>query len=141
MKQLKIILDDGAIMPSRAHEDDSGLDIMTPIDFTVPAHGSAFIDSGLHVQLPKNTTGFLKSKSGLNARYGITTDGGVIDVGYNGSIRIKVYNHSDTDYKFMRGDKVTQLVIIPVFIPKKLVKVTEFPKTKRGFGGFGSTGR
>ena len=114
---------------------------MSPIDFTVPARSSAFIDSGLHVQLPKNTVGFLKSKSGLNARYSITTDGGVIDVGYNGSIRIKVYNHSDTDYRFLRGDKVTQLVILPVVIPKAIVKVTEFPKTKRGNGGFGSSGR
>lgn len=137
---MKIILDDGAYMPIRAHKDDAGLDLCTPSLVKVHARGSVVIDTGVHVCLPKRTAGFLKSKSGLNVKYGITSEG-VIDAGYTGSIRAKLYNHSDTDYVFLSGDKITQLVILPVVIPKSLEVVKSFKKTKRGNGGFGSSGR
>jgi dUTP pyrophosphatase len=137
---MKIILDKGAYMPVRAHDTDAGLDLRTPIDIIVPARDSVLIDTGVHVELPKKTAGFLKSKSGLNVRYGITSEG-VIDVGYMGSIRAKLYNHSDTDYRFLAGDKITQLVIVPIVIPKRLEVVDCFKKTERGNGGFGSSGK
>ena len=104
-----------------------------------PAHGSVDIDTGVHIQLPRRTTGFLKSKSGLNVKYGITSEG-VIDVNYSGSIRVKLYNHSDTDYMFLAGDKVSQLVILPVIIPKRLKLVERLKVIGRGNNGFGSTG-
>ena len=140
MKALKIMLDDGALLPLRGHKTDAGLDLRTPVNVELPAHGSKTIDTGVHVELPRNTAGFLKSKSGLNVKYGITSDG-TIDVGYMGSIRVKLYNHSDKDYIFLRGDKISQLVIVPVVIPKRLKVVRAFKKTERGNGGFGSTGR
>lgn len=133
------MLDKGAYMPVRAHKTDAGLDLRTPIDVVVPAKGSAVIDTGVHVELPKKTTGFLKSKSGLNVKYGITSEG-VIDVGYTGSIRVKLYNHGKEDYMFLAGDKISQLVILPIVIPKRLEVVESFKKTERGNGGFGSTG-
>ena len=137
---MKIILEEGAYMPIRAHKNDAGLDLCTPSLVKVPARGSVVIDTGVHVCLPKRTAGFLKSKSGLNVKYGITSEG-VIDAGYTGSIRAKLYNHSDTDYVFLSGDKITQLVILPVVIPKSLEVVKSFKKTKRWNGGFGSSGR
>jgi dUTP pyrophosphatase len=137
---MKIIIDNGAYMPIRAHKDDAGLDLRTPKEVIVPAHGSSEIDTGVHVCLPKRTAGFLKSKSGLNVKYGITCEG-VIDAGYSGSIHAKLYNHSDTDHVFFSGDKIVQLVILPVVIPKRLKVVNAFKKTKRGNGGFGSSGR
>lgn len=140
MKRLKLKLNKDAYMPVRAHMTDAGLDLRTPYNVTVPAHGSADIDTGVCVELPKNTVGFLKSKSGLNVKYGITCEG-VIDVGYTGSIRAKLYNHSDTDYIFLAGDKITQLVILPVKIPKRLRFCADFKKTERGNGGFGSSGK
>ena len=91
---MKIKLDAGAFMPLRAHETDAGLDLRSPFDCVVPARGSAVIDTGVHVQLPLGTAGMLKSKSGLNVKHGITSEG-VIDVGYTGSIVAKLYNHSD----------------------------------------------
>lgn len=142
---MKIMLDDGAFAPVRAHETDAGLDLRTPIEVTVPARGSAVIDTGIHVEIPSTGVnglvhvGLLKSKSGLNVKHGIVSEG-VIDAGYTGSIRVKLYNHSDTDYTFAAGDKITQLVIIPVHIPK-LELVNSLEKTERGDGGFGSTGR
>ena len=81
----------------------------------------------------------MKSKSGLNVKYGITSEG-VIDVGYNGSIVCKLYNHSNLDYEIKRGDKITQLVVMKIDIPELNV-VDEFKETERGNGGFGSTGR
>ena len=80
-KKMRIVLDDGAYMPVRGHKTDAGLDIKTPKDVTVPAKGSVIVDTGVHIELPPNTVGMLKSKSGLNVKYGITSEG-VIDVGY-----------------------------------------------------------
>ena len=136
---MKILLDKGAYMPITAHDDDAGFDLRTPTEVLVPARGSAVIDTGVHIELPKRTAGFLKSKSGLNVKYGITSEG-VIDVGYTGSIRAKLYNNSDTDYVFLRGDKITQLVILPIVKPK-LKLVDKLKKRDRGNNGFGSSGR
>ena len=136
---IKIVLDDGAFAPIRAHETDAGLDLRTPINVTVPARGSADIFTGIHVAIPRGFAGFLKSKSGLNVNHGIVSEG-VIDSGYTGSIRVKLYNLSDIDFTFLAGDKITQLVILPVVIPR-LELVNSLNETERGDGGFGSTGR
>jgi dUTP pyrophosphatase len=137
---MRIVLKDGAFAPIRAHATDAGLDLRTPIDVVVRARDSVVIDTGVCIELPRGTTGFLKSKSGLNVNHGIVSDGGVIDMGYTGSIRAKLYNHSDTDYTFKAGDKITQLVILPCVIPD-LILVNGLGNTERGDGGFGSTGR
>ena len=136
---MKIKLEEGAIIPTRAHDTDAGLDIYARETQTVPAKGSAIFDTGVHVELPAGTVGFLKSKSGLNVKHGITSEG-VIDVGYTGSIVVKLYNNSDTDYTVSAGDKISQLVILPIETPSvELVESLE--ETERGAGGFGSTGR
>lgn len=135
---MKVKLDEFALMPERAHPTDAGLDLRSPCDVTVHAGGSAVIDTGVHTELPFGTVGLLKSRSGLNVRHGILSEG-VIDEGYTGSIRVKLYNHSGEDYEVRRGDKITQLVILPVVIPE-LEAVDELCETERGDGGFGSTG-
>ena len=137
---IKVKLDEGAKMPTRAHEWDAGLDIYARETQTVHARGSAKFDTGVHVQLPNGTTGFLKSKSGLNVKHGITSEG-VIDAGYTGSIVVKLYNNSDEDYTVHAGEKISQLVIIPVIIPDFIMSVSTLEETERGDGGFGSTGR
>lgn len=137
---MKIILDENAYMPVRGHKDDAGLDLRTPFPFTIKAGSSMTIDTGVHVDIPSGLVGMLKSKSGLNVKHGITSEG-VIDAGYTGSIRAKLYNHGDKMVIFNAGDKITQLVILPVYIPDELVVVDEFDQTERGSGGFGSTGR
>ena len=127
-------------MPERAHETDAGLDIKTPIGFTVKPHGSFTVNTGIHVEIPKGCAGFLMSRSGLNINHSITTEG-VIDEGYTGAIAVKIYNHSDTYFTFHEGDKITQLVISQIFIPGVLSVVDEFEETERGNNGFGSSGR
>lgn len=136
---MKIKLDPGAIMPTRAHFTDAGLDLYAMESKKIPAKGSAIFDTGVHIELPPNTAGFIKSKSGLNVKHNLTSDG-VIDVGYTGSICVKLYNHGDHAYQVERGDKISQLVIVPILTPE-LEIVNELEETDRGNNGFGSTGR
>lgn len=160
---MKIKLDKGAFMPERAHESDAGLDLKSMEDAIVPAGGSYIFDTGVHIELhdidvvvPEYyetkelcgiktmacsfpTVAFLKSKSGLNIKHNITSEG-VIDQGFTGSIKVKLYNHGAEDYQIKRGDKISQLVIVPILIPE-LEVVDELEETDRGENGFGSTGR
>lgn len=136
---MDIMLDDGAYMPSRGHGTDAGLDLRTPEAVTVPAYGSVAVDTGVHVALPHGCAGLIVSKSGLNVKHGITSTG-LIDEGYTGSIVVKLYNNGGEDYGFEAGDKVTQLVVIPV-VRGPLDRVSAFNATERGDNGFGSTGR
>lgn len=136
---MKIMLDEGAYMPTRAHETDAGLDLYSMETIIVPAKESATFDTGVHIELPPQSVGFIKSKSGLNVKHGIQSEG-VIDVGYTGSIKVKLYNHSGYDYKVNRGDKISQLVILPIYTPT-LEVVYDLDETERGNNGFGSSGR
>ena len=137
--KLKIKLDDGAKMPTRAHKNDAGLDLYAERSATVYPHASEIFDTGVHIEIPAGYVGFLKSKSGLNVKHGITGEG-VIDMGYTGSITVKLYNSSDKDYTVRKGDKISQLVILPVLTPQ-LERVESLGTTDRGDNGFGSTGR
>lgn len=137
--KLKIVLDSGAKMPTRAHETDAGLDLYSKESLIVPAKESAVLDTGVHIEIPRGFVGFLKSKSGLNVKHGIVSEG-VIDCGYTGSIVVKLYNHSGYDYRVNAGDKITQLVILPILTPE-LELVDNLEDTERGNGGFGSTGK
>ena len=83
--------------------------------------------------------GEIRSKSGLMKNHGITTDG-TIDVGYTGSIGVTLFNNSGYDYTVNKGDKIAQLVIVPIVIPE-LELVNELDETERGASGFGSSGR
>ena len=138
---MKVFLDVGAYMPTYAHDADAGMDLRTPVAFIVPAHGSYTVDTGVHIQIPVGQVGFIKSKSGLNVKGGLTATGGV-DSGFSGSIRVKLYNHSDEDYMFSRGDKITQLVLLYIAKPENGFEIVDhFEETERGDNGFGSTGR
>lgn len=137
---MKIMLDDGAKMPTKAHPTDAGFDLYARDSQVVGAKDSATFDTGVHIELPVGHVGMLKSKSGLNVRYGITSEG-VIDAGYTGSIVVKLYNHSGRDYKVNAGDKISQLVILHLSNVGELDVVESFPETERGSNGFGSSGR
>lgn len=139
---MKIKLDKSAVCPTRAHPDDAGLDIYAPSDIrwiAIEAGGSAVIDTGVHVEIPQGYVGMLKSKSGLNVLFGIVSEG-VIDSGYTGSIKVKLYNHSAEPWFIFGGDKISQLVILPIITPEVEI-VSELTPTERGDHGFGSTGR
>ena len=137
--EVNIRLDEGAILPERAHPEDAGLDLFSPFATTVPALGSCIIDTGVHVELPNGTAGVLMSKSGLNVKRGITS-AGLIDEGYTGNIQVKLYNHTASAVPIPEGSKVSQLVIVPVLRPAP-VEVETIQGGERGEDGFGSTGK
>ena len=139
IEKMNVVLDEGAKLPSRAHEPDAGYDLYARRTEVVAAHKSIVFDTGVHMEIPMGYAGFVKSKSGLYIRGGITSEG-VVDSGYTGSIRVKLHNHSDIDYKITKGDKIAQIVILPIVTPK-LVVVDALEATDRADNGFGSTGR
>lgn len=136
---MKIVIDPGAYLPERAHDLDAGLDLKSPKLVYIPPYSSVVIDTGVHVEIPEGYVGMLKSKSGLNVKHDITSEG-VIDSGYTGSICVKLYNHGQNAYEVNKGDKISQLVIMPIITPA-LEIVGCLDSTERGDGGFGSTGK
>ena len=135
---MKIILDEGAFLPSRAHDQDAGLDLFCREEKIILPGESAVFDTGVHVELPKGTFMKLESKSGLNVKYGIVSHGGVIDQNYRGSIAVKLYNHGDKPYMIRKGQKIIQGIIQPYLSPA-LELVEELSDSDRGSAGFGST--
>ena len=136
---MKVKLDEGAIMPTRAHETDAGLDLYTREIAVIKAGESHVFDTGVHIQLPHGTYGEIQSKSGLNINRGIVSEG-VIDEGFTGEIIVKLYNHGLFTEEFVSGDKITQLVIMPVMYPT-YKQADEIAGGERGNSGYGSTGR
>lgn len=137
---MKVKLDDGAFMPTRAHPTDAGLDLRAKERMKIWPGQSAIIDTGVHIELPPGYYGKIESKSGLNVNHDIVSCGGTIDEPYRGSIVVKLYNLGDTAYVFHPGDKVAQLVIQPYIAPE-LEIVDELSETDRGSDGFGSSGK
>ena len=135
---MKIKLDKGAYVPVRAHDTDAGLDLRAPRKKIIPRGGAAVIHTGVHIELPPGTCGIMISKSGLNVKHGLTSTG-LIDEGYSGEIVVKLYNHSKSSYMVLAGEKISQLVIVPVlYEPVEIVD--EITGGARGENGFGSTG-
>ena len=137
--KMKVLLDEGAVMPVRAHADDAGLDLFSREDITIPPGGAGVFDTGVHIALPADTVGLLMSKSGLNVVCGLTSEG-VIDEGYTGSIVVKLDNHSKVTHRIKVGQKVSQLLVVPIYRPELEIATSLVP-TERRNNGFGSTGK
>lgn len=136
---MKIMLDEGAKMPTRAHPWDAGLDLYAKeCGILRPCENETF-DTGVHIEIPEGCVGLIKSKSGLMVNHHIVTDG-TIDAHYTGSIRVKLFNLNRREYRVWAGDKIAQLVIVPCLLPE-LELVDKLEETDRGDNGFGSTGR
>lgn len=135
---LNVKYDPEAFPMTRAYPTDAGLDIRSPIDFTLWPGGRACIDTGIHVQIPPGYCGRITSKSGLMRDSGVTSEG-LIDSDYRGAINAVLFNHTNKIVRFERGQKITQLVIQPCETPD-LDVVDELEETDRGGNGFGSTG-
>lgn len=135
--RIQIALDEGAIMPTRAHELDAGFDLYARETARVYMH--YVFDTGVHIQIPQGYAGIIKSRSGLNIDKGLQGEG-VVDAGYTGSIRVKLYNNSSTPYTVHEGDRIAQILIVPVATPE-LVQVDKIQGGERGSRGFGSSGK
>lgn len=137
MDEIKVMLDSGAYMPTRAHDGDAGLDLYAMKSGLIFPKSRKTFQTGVHMAIPKGNVGLLTSKSGLMCK-GMTSRG-TIDHGYTGSIKVVLFNDSWRFVRVKDGQKISQLVIFQIHTPKPRI-VTKMEDTERGAGGFGSTG-
>lgn len=145
MEVLKIKkVQENAIIPKRATEGSAGLDLCACIDepLTLKGGETALIPTGLAIELPDNQYGaFVFARSGLSIKHGIglLNAVGVIDSDYRGEIKVGVINQIQEAYTIEPGERIAQLVILPVaMLP--VVEADSLADSERGAGGFGSTG-
>ncbi|MGC9221639.1 MAG: dUTP diphosphatase [Solirubrobacteraceae bacterium] len=137
-----IRLDARAILPSRAHPGDAGLDLHALDELTLHPGQRAAVRTGIAVAIPAGHAGLITARSGLAARHGLALVNapGLIDCGYRGELKVLLLNTDrEQDCLLRAGDRIAQLVVVPIATPN-LVEVTELDSTSRGYGGFGSTG-
>ena len=142
--ELRIVrLDEGLPVPSYAHDGDAGLDLYSAVDVTLAPFERALVPTGVAVAIPEGYAGFVQPRSGLALRSGLSfaNTPGLIDAHYRGEIKVIAVNlDAATSISIGRGDKIAQLVIQAV-ARVRVVPVAELGATRRGEGGFGSTGR
>ncbi len=143
--QVKIqYLNDAVPKPEYATSGSAGMDLSAAVEeaVTVPAGGRMLIPTGVAIQIPEGYGGFIFPRSGLSFKKGISMCNcvGVIDSDYTGEIKVAVHNISQEEYTIHFGDRIAQLVFLPV-LQAELIPVDSLDETERGSGGFGSTGR
>ena len=129
-------------IPAYAHPGDAGADLTSSEIVELPPGGRATIGTGVAIALPDGFVAFVVPRSGLAARHGITivNSPGTVDAGYRGEIRVTLLNtDSSVPYSVAVGDRIAQLVIMPVS-RARFVAVEQLPGSHRGEAGFGSTG-
>jgi dUTP pyrophosphatase len=135
-------LDDGASLPSAQHPGDAGLDLRANADVEVLPGERAMIPTGVAVAIPEGHAGLVLPRSGLASKRGLTLANapGLIDAGYRGEVIVSVANlDRGESVKITRGDRIAQLVVVAVPHVEP-VWVGTLPDSRRGEGGFGSTG-
>ena len=135
MEDIKVMLDKGAFMPYKAHRYDAVFDLYAKD--TQLIYGNTLVDTGVHMAIPSGYVGLVFPRSSMSKRNFITFTG-VIDSGYTGAIKVNFKRSRFSIKKIKAGDRIAQIVIVPV--PEFKLQVGEMPKTERGCGGFGSTG-
>lgn len=140
MLEIKIKrLNPEAKLPSYAHPGDVGLDLYSLEEATISPGGHHLFYNGFVLEFPEGYAAIVKDKGSIS-KAGLHAMGGVFDAGFRGEYNVHLVNLSDKPYTFEKGDKVAQLLILPV-AHAKLVEVETLSETSRGTGQFGSTGR
>ena len=140
--KIKFYMEDADLpAPCLAHDTDNGFDLMCNTDFILAPNCRQVVTTGVHVAIPYGYVGFVKDRSGLAAKSGVTTMAGVVDSGYRGEVRVVLLNTSGLPREFKRGDRVAQLVVLKCLVQSEVVNtLDELGSTDRGSNGFGSTG-
>lgn len=129
-----------ARVPYYDHPGDAGLALHTIETRTLQPGERYSFDTGLALEFPPEYVALINDRSGLAHKQGITTLAGVGDSGYRGSYHVVLINLSSEPYEVKKGDKIAQLLIMPVG-HANIEEVEDLSETSRGDGGFGSTGR
>lgn len=136
-------LRDDARLPTRAHDDDAGLDLYAVDGATLRPGERAMVPTGIAIELPERHAGLVVPRSGLAARHGIgvVNAPGLIDAGYRGEVKVLLLNTDrEATFTVEPGDRIAQLVVTRVETPD-LVEVDALAESRRADGGFGSSGR
>jgi dUTP pyrophosphatase len=131
-----------SVVPTYAHPGDAGADLVAAEGVRLEPGARALIGTGVRIALPDGYAAFVVPRSGLAAKHGITVlnTPGAVDAGYRGEIKVTLLNTDrDTAYKVAVGDRIAQLIVMPV-PAVRFVPVEELTDSVRGSGGFGSTG-
>lgn len=136
---INCLAEDKAFLPRRANPTDAGADLMSTQDLEIYPGEQKLVDTGVAVKIPEGYAGFVFNRSSQGKK-GITIPHsvGVIDADYRGNIKVILKNLGEDPYKIERGDRIAQLVVIPVVLCDF---VDIWNDTERGTGGFGSTGK
>ena len=133
-----------AELPKYKTEGSSGMDLMALIEnpITIKPQNSALIPTGLSIAIPEDTEVQIRPRSGLAAKSSISVlnTPGTIDSDYRGEIKIILFNHGKEEFTVNNADRIPQMILMPV-LKAEFEEVEELPKTVRGSGGFGSTGK
>ena len=142
MKISFLKLDPELPTPRHSHPGDGGVDLYARIDFELVPGERQMIPTGVAIAIPDGYAGLVVPRSGLAARhgFGVVNSPGLIDSGYRGEVQVILINHGDETVSMTRGERIAQLVVIPV-ADQQWIAVEDLPGTVRGEGGFGSTGR
>lgn len=130
-----------ATLPTKGSEFSAGYDLYSAEDASVPARGRALIKTDIAIAIPPNSYARIAPRSGLSWKNGIDIGGGVIDFDYSGVVGVILFNHSDVNFEVKKGDRIAQLILERIVPNVVLEEVETLPETKRGSGGFGSTGK
>jgi dUTP pyrophosphatase len=128
-----------ATLPTRAHPEDAGMDMYSLEDVILEPSQGKVTKTGIAMAIPQGFVGMVADRSSL-AKRGVKTAGGIIDAGYRGEIMICLWNISGEPIQLKRGERIAQLLILPIATPA-VVEVAKLDDTQRGVGGFGSTGK
>ena len=143
MRELRVTrLRDDAVLPSRAHSGDAGLDLSACEEITIGVGERAAVGTGIAVEIPDGHAGLVVPRSGLALRHGISmvNSPGVIDAGYRGEVRLLLLNTDNASaFTVEPGMRVAQLLVVPL-ADIELIETDEATATDRGVGGFGSSG-
>lgn len=137
--EVLVTLAPGTKTPSKAHDSDAGFDLSATSDFVVPPRGGAVVGTGVSLAIPAGLYGQIQSRSGLAFKHDLVAFAGVIDSGYRGELKVKLFNHGDVPYKGRARDRIAQLVVL-VLPEVSLSLVRELPDADRGTTGFGASG-
>ena len=133
-------MDSNAKLPSYANQGDAGMDFYSAENYILRPNERKTIKTGIAMAIPLGYVGLIWDKSGLASKKGIKTMAGVVDSGYRGEIQIVLHNLGNEDFVVEKDMKIAQMLIQPIHQPR-LEEVAELDETKRGEGGFGSTGK
>lgn len=143
--QMKIkLVHESAVLPKFAYNTDSGFDLYSVDEYTIPPMGRSLISTGIIIDVPENHEIQIRSKSGLALNQGlfVLNSPGTVDQGYTGEIKVILFNTTNEEFNITKGMKVAQAVLCPVVCGKwiDIVKVSDVENKDRKNNGFGSTG-